>query len=236
MEIIFDTDNEELNYLISSFKRISNKIFFSSKRINYDEFDNVAIDEKLTKQEYINGCFSIVNYPRGVVFFNINNKWKMDLFNIYFMIKNNIIPNTNHNLPKKFKINRSNGDITFCKLFDLEAIKISYKHEDLIIKCNFKNDNTIINNKYNNPIEEIFCDNLYYKLLRHKYITDLNNINNTVITLHLFSDIFISKQESNRNLIYIYFNEKIMEWVEHVILPFFKKYNVKAIVAYEYIH
>lgn len=235
MEIIFDTDNDEINNLISSFKRISNKIFFSSKRINYDEFNNIIIDEKLLTHEYINGCFSLVNYPRGIVYFNINNKWKMDLFNIYFMIKNNIIPNTIHDLPKQFKINRSNGDISFSKIFDLEAIKISYKHEDLIVKCNFKKDNTIINNKYNNPIEEIFCEDLYYKLVDHKLIMKLNNINNTVITLKLFSDIFISKQEYNRHLIYIYFNEKIMEWVEHIILPFFKKYNVKAIVVYEHI-
>ena len=236
--INFNSNNTYISNLINSFNYISNRIYFSSKKVNYDEFDQININDTDIISEYINGCFSLISYPRGSIFFIKNNKWKMDLLNIYFMIKHNIIPNIYHDLPKTFKITRTNGDITDCKIFDLEAITISNKYKDLLVKCNFKkgNQDLYLKQKYNNSIEEIYCSDIYCKTMKLNDIMAINNFNNLFITLNLFSDKFLSKQNIDKKEINIYFNKKIMEWVEEVILPFFKNNKIKATVIYSSIH
>ena len=122
MSVEFNTTNNNINNLIGIFDNIIYKIYFSSKRINFDEFDEVNVNEEELIWEYIKGCFSITKFPRGSVVFQKKNKWKMFNLNTFFMIKKNYVSNLYHNFPKYFKIKRSSGADCHAKKLDLQII------------------------------------------------------------------------------------------------------------------
>jgi hypothetical protein len=62
-----------------------------------------------------------------------------------------------------------------------------------------------------------------------------NNIKYITFTFKLYSLHFIETMNNNNNNkknVYIYFNEKIIEWVDTILMPFIKKNNLNIIINY----
>jgi hypothetical protein len=239
MKLLFDTNNFMINELLYSFNDVLVNIGFSSKRINFDEFDNESIvNEDDLAFRYINGSLICVSYPRGLVNFHKKNKWKMDCLDNYFIMKENLIPNIYHNLPKQFKINRTNGDSCYAVTVLLESLLISEKEKDFIVHCNFKKDNTKFNIKDGDNSFNFWGSELQ-KNVSLKEIMKLNNIEIINFTFNIFSNEYIdNKTEINTNKIkeiLLFFNEKIFEWIDTIIQPFINRHRLPIKIIYHYI-
>lgn len=247
MKVLFDTNNSMINELISKFDDILSNIGFSSKRIGYDEIDKEIINnEEDVSFRYINGALIMVPYPRGIVFFHKKNKWKMDCLDNYFIMKENVIPNVCHNLPKQFKINRTNGDSCYAVTVSLESLIMSEKDQDFLVHCNFKKNNTEFNIKDGDNSFQFWGSELH-KNRPLEEIMKLNSIESINFTFNIFSNDTIDKTIEkiinstdiiNANKIkeiLLFFNEKTFDWIETIIKPFIDINRLSIKIIYNYI-
>ena len=107
--IFNDKSNDDKN-LIQVIDDIILRIgLFSSKKIDFDDFDNVLCKSEDLIEEVIEGSASIYRVPFNLLTYHKKNKWKMQCFNISFRTLYNLIPNnigmtglmSYHDLPKK---------------------------------------------------------------------------------------------------------------------------------------
>jgi|TARA_B110001469_G_C9592657_1_gene294120 hypothetical protein len=235
----YNTKNTIINNLIDTYLSIISGIYICYKKIKIDEFtDTIIENESEQLSEYINGCFSFVSFPRGNVIFHKDNTWKMDNLHRFFMMHKNIIPNIYHNCPKQFIINRTDGSECFVKLLNNDGFILSEKDNDFIVRVHFKKDKSkydmdMISPCINNTILE--TDFELEKQIPLKIIMTKNNIKYITFTFKLYSLHFIETMNNNNNNkknVYIYFNEKIIEWVDTILMPFIKKNNLNIIINY----
>lgn len=252
MEI--STTNTFINNLIEKYTYIISTLYYSSKRLNYDEFDDVVISEHEISHEYVKGIFNMVYFPRGAVFFHTKNKWKMENMHRFFMLYKNCISNMNHNLPKQFIIKRSDGTECYAKLLNFESLLISNDNTDFIVNVNFKKDKSkykyvdikmscldyynwcFESNRTNFIIDGIIeSDVELRKTLCLTNILEWNDIDKLILTFDLYSNEFIESKDNESGEVYLYFNNKIIEWVNRVVHPFITKNNLSVGVEYNLI-
>jgi hypothetical protein len=233
--------NPIISTIIDTYLSIISGMYFSCKKMSLDEFSNKVIDnEDDHRNEYINGCFSIVVFPRGNVIFHKDNTWQMDNLNRFFMMHKNIIPNIYHNCPKQLIINRSDGSECYVKLLNNDGLVLSEKENDFLVTVHFKKDKS----KYENidmsslcssyhPTYLIESDFEFEKTIRLKTVMEKNKIKTILFSVNLYSNTFIKTKNNDEKLIYTYFNEKIIEWVDTIILPFIEKNNLNIKVSYK---
>jgi len=242
--------NTIISTLIDNYLSIISGMYFSSKQIKLDEFtDKIIENEANQKNEYINGCFSFVIFPRGNVIFHKDNTWQMDNLQRFFMMYKNVIPNINHNFPKQLIINRSDGSECYIKLLNNESLVLSETKKDFLVTVHFKKDKSNFDNldmstpcSAYHPSYIIESDFEFEKTLPLKTVMEKNKIKSIYFSFNLYSDIFIKNNhnidnniDNNKALVYNYFNEKIIEWVDTIILPFIKKNNLNIEVKYIYL-
>ena len=250
-----ESEYDFINQLIQTFINILSSIYFSRKRLNFDEFDEKIIDETDLIQNIIPGVFSLVNYPRGIVYYHKNNSWKMDNLKTFFIIYKNCIPNLNHNLPKQLLIKRSNGSDCYAKLLNFESLFISdNKKDDFCLNVNFKADNSkydyldmenTCNSYYtefvkektkNNGIIETDCE--LFKIVYLKDIFRLNDIDQLTINFDIYSNSYIEEKGKTNEIKEIQnnFNKKLIEWVNNILNPFIKRNSLNVKVEYNLIN
>jgi hypothetical protein len=232
--------NNTISTLIDIYFSIISGMYFSSKKIKIDEFSNQVIEyEHDQRNEYINGCFSFVVFPRGNVIFHKDNTWQMNNLHRFFMMYKNIVPNIYHNCPKQLIINRSDGSECYVKLLNNDGLVLSEKENDFLITVHFKKDKS----KYDNldilkpcssyhPTYIIESDFELTKTIPLKTIMIKNNITSLIFSFKLYGSVFINNLNDNEKLVYSYFNEKIIEWVDTILLPFITTNNLNIDIKY----
>jgi len=129
---IFNNESNDDKKLIQVIDDIILRLgLFSSKKIDFDDFDNVLCKSEDLVEEVIEGSASIYRVPFNLITYHKKNTWKMRCFNIAFRTLYNLIPNnidmtglmSYHDLPKNIKFER-NGDIIDGELYNHESIKI----------------------------------------------------------------------------------------------------------------
>ncbi len=233
--------NTIISTLIDTYLSIISGMYFSSKQMRVDEFSNKIIENETDqKNEYINGCFSFVVFPRGNVIFHKDNTWQMENLQRFFMMYKNVIPNIYHNCSKQFIINRSDGSECYVKLLNYDGLILSEKDNDFLVTVQFKKDKSIYNNlDMSKPCDAYHPSNIiesdfeFEKTVPLKTVMDKNKIKTILFSFNLYSSTFIQNINHNHKaLVYNYFNEKIIEWVDTIILPFIKKNNLNIEVNY----
>ena len=159
---------------------------FSSKKINFDDFDNVEYNDEDLLETPIEGSCNLLRFPYNLITFHKKNHWKMRCLNISYKTLYNLIPNkldshcelySYHDLPKEFNFERSDKTIQKGHLNPQEAIKIHKSRsrndttEQFYVRVNFTDENlgesfkdvNLVNILKNTP--EIKSVNFYFKLL-----------------------------------------------------------------------
>ena len=232
--------NTIISTLIDTYISIISGMYFSYKKIKIDEFSNKVIENEGNQiNEYINGCFSFVVFPRGNVIFHKDNTWRMNNLHRFFMLYKNIIPNIYHNCPKQLIINRSDGSECYVKILNNDGLVLSEKDNDFLVSVHFKKDKSKYDNldmltpcSVYNPSYLLESDFELTKTVPLKTIMEKNNIKSLVFSFNIYGQIFINKLNDNETLIYNYFNEKIIEWVDTILLPFIVKNTLNIDIKY----
>jgi hypothetical protein len=250
----FTSNNTNIQNLIENYHYIISSLYYSRKKIDFDEFDNEHITDNEIMHEYVRGIFNMVYFPRGCIFFHKKNKWKMDNINRFFMTYKNCISNMNHNLPKQFIIKRSDGTESYSKLLNFESLLMVNEKNDFVANVNFKEDKSkydyfdikmtclyYYNWLYETNREDIITKGIIESdvdLRKNVYLTNIlewNDIDKLIITLDLYSNSFLDSIDNDKAEVYLFFNNKIMEWVNTIVNPFIDKNNLNAIVEYNLI-
>ena len=236
--------NTIISTLIDTYISIISGMYFSYKKIKIDEFTEKNIEnENDYRNEYINGCFSFVVFPRGNVIFHKESMWQMINLHRFFMMYKNVVPNIYHNFPKQLIINRSDNSECYVKLLNNDGIVLSEKDNDFLITVHFKKDKSKYDNldmltqcSYYNSSYIIESDFELTKTIPLKTVMEKNNIKILVLSFNIYGQIFINNLNHTEKIIYTYFNEKIIEWVDTIILPFIEKNNLNIEVSYKTIY
>ena len=160
----------------------------------------------------------------------------------------------NHNLPKQFIIKRSDGTYCYSKLINFESLLILNDKNDFLVNVNFKEDKS----KYDYFDIKMNCLDYYnwcfetrkediitkgiiesdVDLRKNVYLTNIlewNDIDKLVITLDLYSNSFLESIDNDKAEVYLFFNNKLMEWANTIVKPFIEKNNLNAILEYNLI-
>lgn len=105
---------ERIEDLVTSFN-----IMGSAIAINKCYFDGKIYKDDSIRMGTLHGCMA--NYPYNTVQYTIKNEWMFYAARLLYCKCSNIIPHTYHNLPRVFKIRRSNGS-----LYDAVALNPLY--------------------------------------------------------------------------------------------------------------
>lgn len=195
---------------------------FSSKKIDFDDFDNVLCKSEDLIEEVIEGSASIYRVPFNLLTYHKKNKWKMQCFNIAFRTLYNLIPNnigmtglmSYHDLPKNIKFER-NGDIIDGELYNHESIKIhksksrNDETEQFYVRVNFIDDNS----------ESCFKDVNLLNIL--KYTPEIRDIN--FFFKFIEEEKFEEKTEEYENV--KFYNMLQSRWILDVLMPTIDNYT-----------
>lgn len=229
MSVVFKSTNTYIQDKLSLFDILLFGIRFSCKKINYDDFEQKHSKEEELLHGFIEGVFTLVDFPRGMIYYNKKNDWQFHSLNMYFMIKNNFIPNKYSNLKSELNFLRSNGDLSYGYLCSNESLILSTKINDIWVNCNFNKDNKKINTEY---LDTNICGFELRKTVPLKTIMKLNKIDSISITLNRFSDNYINSKDKQVKVFLYFMNEKLIEWVDSIILPFLKKNEINFKLQY----
>ena len=75
-------------------------------------------------------------------------------------------------------------------------------------------------------------------LRKNVYLTNIlewNDIDKLIITLDLYSNNFIESIENDKAEIYLYFNNKLIEWADTIVKQFINKNKINATIEYNLI-
>lgn len=156
---------------------------FSSRKIGFDDFDNVKYDEDDLLSYVIEGSTCLHRFPHNIITCHKKNWWKMCCLNVAFRTLYNIIPNkfenqtlyAYHDLPEIFNFER-HGNVTEGRLLINEGIKIHKSKsrndtfDQFYVRVNFVQNNVDYFKDINlinilNHTPTIKTVNFYFKLI-----------------------------------------------------------------------
>ena len=219
---IFNHESNDEKKLIQVIDDIILRLgLFSSKKIDFDDFDNVLYNNEDLVEEVIEGSASIYRVPFNLLTFHRKNKWKMQCFNIAFRTLYNLIPNnidmtglmSYHDLPQNVKFER-NGQVIDAQLYNHESMKIhksksrNDETEQFYVRVNFMDDNS----------ELCFKDENLLNILKHT--PEINTVN--FFFKFIEEEKFEEGTEEYENV--RFYNMLQSKWIINVLTPTIDNY------------
>jgi len=207
--------------------------FFSSRRLNMDQFDNNIYSDEEMMSSHILGSYTIgINYPYNIILYSKENCWKMDCLNLYYNIFKNISLNENHNLPKLLNIKRSNGSIQKAVIKDIQGFIIRKSrtsgdiNEKIYVPVYFSQDNSVENLLENEGL--LF-------VTKSIPLEELLDVNPNITEFNLSYKYLIIEENytQTRKDITKYFNDKLKFWINNTLFPVLKR--TPYLVKYDYL-
>lgn len=213
---------ERLLYLAETFNIRGSSVYINLCYLSDTKYQDEDCENMIDGVIYGSICDS----PYNTIQYHKKNEWLLEGLRTMYICNSNIIPHRFHNLPKIFKIQRSNGmtqDATV--ISDIYGIRIiqSSKRNDmrnhLYVRVHFSNQNKTLS------IDDLamyeYCGyNMVYKDIPLEHVIKLNptidkhNLKFTLRTLKVDESMPIEAEE-----VYNKINGELKNWCDSMLTP-----------------
>ena len=191
--------------------------------------EQYATNDKMIERTVV-GCYN--DYPYNSIQYHQDNHWLFDCFQLLYIINQNMVPHSWHNLPNIITIPRSNGEIhdamAVNNMFGAR-IRTSKTRDDgnthMILRVHWLPDHP----KLNKDLVNQYAMNTLGMMFKDVYMEDILPLNNKINESPIIISLKSIKKTDDMGVVQCgvidYCNNKLVKWCEESLVPVVQYYN-----------